>query len=178
MTTDLEQNLFDLLFDNPSVQAANGAVAMCTTETERDHALWIAIAYQNVVALNAILDKGTSILAREAGLILLCRGLVMIGDAPADASVGDWSARTIISPVRNGTSAFWGDAEEAMCRYLDKRGHHEGAWLAMLPELLEGIPSADLIRITSVLIQADSAEITTAKAMLTSELERRQLEAV
>lgn len=180
MTTDLEQTLFDLLWDDDTAGGATQAAALCATEPERDHALWIAVACQKSGAVNALLQAGTSAGGRAAALALLCSGLVMAGepvDDEAAIETDDWTLRCVARLKPPGTAAFWDEAEQAMGRYVDKRGD-DGAWLTMIPELLDGVPSALLEGFRTVLQQAIGDEITTAQAMLQAEIDRRILEAV
>ncbi len=180
MVPDLEQNLFDLLWDDDTVEGATQAAAWCTTEPERDHALWIAVACQKAGAVNALLDAGTSEGSRAAALSLLCSGLVMVGDPIDDdttIATDDWSVHYVARLTPPGTGPFWDEAEQAMGRYIEKRGD-DGAWLGMIPELTDGVPSDLLEGFRTVLQQATSEEITTARAMLQAEIDRRILEAV
>ena len=98
MTTDLEQNLFDLLWDDDTASGATQAATLCASEPERDHGLWIAVACQKAGAVNAILDAGTSGDGRAAALSLLCSGLAMGGDPVEDdtvTAIDDWTIRPI-----------------------------------------------------------------------------------
>jgi hypothetical protein len=175
--TDEEQELIDLLWKDYSPETATKVAAQCATEEERDHALWIAVALQRAAAASAILAAGTSAPAREAALSMLCVGLVRAGDSLESAPGGEWSVRQYNAPVRDGTSPFWFDAEEAMNHYLEKCGD-EGDWIPMLPGLLNRVESESLELMIKVLGQATSQEITEAQAILQSEIDRRILSAV
>lgn len=179
MTTDLEQNLFDLLWDDDTASGATQAATLCASEPERDHGLWIAVACQKAGAVNAILDAGTSGDGRAAALALLCSGLVMAGEPDDETAIetDDWTVRYVARLKPPGTAPFWDEAEQAMGRYVDKRGD-DGEWLTMISELLDGVPAALLEGFRTVLAQATSDEITTAQAMLQAEIDRRILEAV
>ncbi|TAM40109.1 MAG: hypothetical protein EPN58_11530 [Rhodanobacter sp.] len=180
MTTDLEQTLFDLLWDDDTAGGATQAAALCATEPERDHALWIAVACQKSGAVNALLEAGASAGGRAAALSLLCSGLVMVSEPVEDdavTAIDDWTVRPINRLKPPGAPPIWFEAEQAMGRYVDKRGD-DGAWLTMIPELLDDVPSALLGDFRTVLQQAIGDEITTAQAMLQAEIDRRILEAV
>lgn len=161
MATDLEQNLFDALWDqdNPT------AIDACTTQEERDHALWIALAFQRLGTMNALLDRGTTPEAQEAALALLCRGLQMAGDR---------SGSVLFSPVRTNTPPFWGEVEQAMGRHLDKRGDN-GSWPGMMAALVEEVSSDSLDVFRASLDQATGSAITEAQAVLQAEIDRRLL---
>jgi hypothetical protein len=168
MTTDIEQTLFDLLWDDDTVEGASQAATLCASEPERDHALWIAVACQKARAVNALLMAGTSEGGQAAALSLLCSGLVMVGDPIDDdttIATDDWSVHHVARLKTPGAGPFWDEAEQAMGRYVEKRGD-DGAWLGMIPELLDDVPSDLLEGFRKVLGQATSEEITTARAML------------
>jgi len=165
MATDLEQNLFDALWD----QDDPTAIDACTNQEERDHALWIAVAFQRLGTMNALLDRGTTPEAQEAALALLCRGLQMAGDR---------SRNVLLSPVRADTPPFWGEVEQAMGRHLDKHNSDDQGWPNLVPTLVEGVPTDSLERFVDTLGQAIGPRITEAQAMLQAEIDRRVLEAV
>lgn len=176
MATDLEQDLIDLWWRDDTPQSAAQGTAMCTRATDRDHALWIAVATQKAGAVNALLDTGASGAAREGALSLICAGLVRAGDQESPAPT-TWAVRPVLRLKRTDADPFWDEVEQVLGRYVEKYGD-EGDWLTMIPELLGGVPSTTLALFIQNLSQAVSDEIRAAQAMLQAEIDRRILEAV
>jgi hypothetical protein len=173
MTTKLQQQLFDLLWDDDTAQAANQAVAMCSTERRRDHALWIAVACQKAGAVNALLDTGTSIRGRLGAISIICSGLIMSGTFKKKKKTTDLITLTpymVLAP----NDRFWEETDLAAGNYLSKGGEATGL-LKLIPVLLDGVPSEYLIAFIGNLGAATSKAIRKAQAMLQSEIERRML---
>ena len=181
MTTEAEsrqfefkQAIIELLWNDDTPQAAAGIGALCTSDEEREHALWMAVAMQRAAAVNALLQAGISAPAREAALSLLCGGLARAGVRKTSTLFtqhGALNVSTIDTPVRVGTSRFWFEAEKLMSIYLEQ-GRIKGDWLVMLPALREGVEPASLERFIQTLNQASSREIHVAEALLRAEIDR------
>lgn len=174
---EFKQNIIELLWNDDSPQAATSVVTRCSTDEEREHGLWMAVALQRGAAVTALLQTGVSAQAREAALALLCGGLARVGKRKIDLHVtaqGSWSVDTIDTAVRVGTSRFWFEAEKLMDIYL-QQGRIKGSWLDMLPALREGVAPSSLERFIQTLQQASSEEINVAVALLRSELDRQVL---
>ena len=182
MTTEAEsrqfefkQAIIELLWNDDTPQAAAGIGALCTSDEEREHALWMAVAMQRAAAVNALLQAGISAPAREAALSLLCGGLARAGARQSSMHVtewGSWNVSTIDTAVKVGTSPFWFEAEKLMSIYLEQ-GRIKGDWLVMLPALREGVAPASLERFIQTLNQASSREIHVAEVLLRAEIDRQ-----
>ncbi len=175
---EFKQAIIELLWNDDTPQAATQVVARCTSDEEREHALWMAVALQRAAAVTALLQAGISAQAREAALSLLCGGLARAGAPKADTHVaewGAWSVNTIDIPVKVGTSPFWFEAEKLMDIYLEQ-GRIKGDWLVMLPALREGVAPGSLERFIQTLNQAGSREIHIATALLRAEIDRQALQ--
>ncbi|MGB3838797.1 MAG: hypothetical protein WA930_06760 [Rhodanobacter sp.] len=171
---EFKQAIIELLWNDDTPQAATQVVARCTSDEEREHALWMAVALQRAAAVTALLHAQ----AREAALSLLCGGLARAGAPKADTHVaewGAWSVNTIDIPVKVGTSPFWFEAEKLMDIYLEQ-GRIKGDWLVMLPALREGVAPGSLERFIQTLNQAGSREIHIATALLRAEIDRQALQ--
>ncbi|WEN14276.1 hypothetical protein PY254_13650 [Rhodanobacter sp. AS-Z3] len=172
---EFKQNIIELLWNDGTLQAAEKVVARCTSDEQREHALWMAVAMQRAAVVSALLQAGISASAREAAVSLLCGGLARAG-VPAKTDnhiiqLGSCNTTTIDTAVRVGTSRFWFEAEKLMGIY-QQQGLIKGDWLVMLPALREGVEPASLQRFIQTLHQANSKEITVALALLQSEINR------
>lgn len=172
---EFKQDIIEWLWNDDTPQAAIRVVARCSSDEEREHALWMAVAIQRVAAVNALLQAGIGAEAREAALSLLCGGLATAGKPNDNKHVtewGSWSVDTIETAVKVGTSPFWFEAENLMGIYLQK-GRIKGGWLDMLHALREGVAPASLERFIETLHQASSREINVAVALLRAEIDRQ-----